>query len=127
LFYSEIQTYASLGGYLFFFYIFCIYGINVFYTEEDQNPIADEFFSEGVLITSDWLLYQKIQQNFKCPTIGFTYKQRKLYSNNGSLPFPVWQTVFSTPIETWVIFRVDAITDNQLSHIKWAYSIKYGW
>jgi hypothetical protein len=24
-----------------------------FYTEEDQNPIPDEFFSEGVLITSD--------------------------------------------------------------------------
>jgi hypothetical protein len=27
-------------------------GINFFYTE-DQNPIPDEFFSEGVLITSD--------------------------------------------------------------------------
>jgi hypothetical protein len=25
----------------------------LFYTEEDQNPIPDEFFSEGVLITSD--------------------------------------------------------------------------
>jgi hypothetical protein len=34
-------------------YIFCIYGINFVYTEEDQNPIPDEFFSEGVLITSD--------------------------------------------------------------------------
>jgi hypothetical protein len=30
-----------------------------FYTEEDQNPIPYEFFSEGVLITSDWLLFQK--------------------------------------------------------------------
>ena len=59
-----------------------------FYTEEDQNPIPDEFFSEGVLITSDW----EIQQNFKCPTTGFTCKQSQLYSNNGSLPFPVWQT-----------------------------------
>jgi hypothetical protein len=45
LFYLEIQTYASLGGYLLLC-IFCIYGINFFSTEEDQNPIPDEFFSE---------------------------------------------------------------------------------
>jgi hypothetical protein len=50
----------------------------------------------------------EIQQNFKCPTGEFTCKERQLYSSNGSLPFPVSQTVFSTPIETWVIFRVVA-------------------
>ena len=122
MFYSEIQTYASLGGYLFFGHFFVYIESTFFYTEADQNLIPGEFFSEGVLITSDW----KIQQNFKCPKIGFTCKQRQLYSNNGSLPFPVGQTVFSTPIETWVIFRVTAINDNQLSHIKWAYGIQFG-
>jgi hypothetical protein len=111
---------------IYFFDIFCIYRINFFNAEEDQNHIPDAFFSEGDLI-NDWLTsLPEIQQNFKCPTIGFTYKQRQLYSNNGSLPFPVWQTVFSTPIETWVIFRVVAINDNQLSHIKWAYIITFG-
>jgi hypothetical protein len=40
-------------------------------------------------------------------TIGFfTCKQRQLYSNNGPVPFPVCQTAFSIPIETWVIYKV---------------------
>ena len=38
---------------------------------------------------------------FKCPTIGFTCKQRQWIN-----PFPVGQTAFSIPIEIWVNYWV---------------------
>ena len=50
---------------------------------------------------SDWLLFQSYIKKFKCLTIGFTCKQRQLYSNNRSILFPVCQTAFSVPIETY--------------------------
>ena len=123
--YSEIQTYASLGGYLFFWHLLYIWNQLFLHRRRSKSYTRWIFFRGS--FNHEWLTsLPKIQQNFKCPTIGFTCKQRQLYSINGSLLFPVWQTVFSTPIETCVIFRVVAMNDNQLSHIKWAYCMKFG-
>ena len=108
MFYSEIQTYA-------------------FVLHRRTKSYTRWIFFRGSF--SQWVIdfsLPEIQQNFKCPTGEFTCKERQLYSSNGSLPFPVSQTVFSTPIETWVIFRMAAMNDNRLSHIKWAYGIKCG-
>ena len=62
---------------------------------------------------------------FKCPTIGFTCQQRQLYSDNGSVPFPVCQTGFSVPIETFVIYKMEGgdmvfnATLNNIPVISW--------
>ena len=53
---------------------------------------------------TDLLLFHLYINKFKCPTIGFTCKQRQLYSNNRGVPF-LCQTAFSLPIETWVIYH----------------------
>ena len=50
------------------------------------------FFSGSLLLINEWLtsLFQSYNKMFKCPTIGFTCKQRKLYSFNRWVPFAVF-------------------------------------
>jgi hypothetical protein len=61
------------------------------------RPRCVDVFSMEFFSINEWLtsLFQSDNTKFKCPTIGFTCKQRQLYSNNGQIDF-------SIPIETLV-------------------------
>jgi hypothetical protein len=51
-----------------------------------RNPRS----SIGTRVRTYYSLFQSYNKKFKCPTIGFTCKQRQLYSVNRSVPIAVF-------------------------------------
>lgn len=52
-------------------------------------------------------------KKFYCPTMGFTYKQRQFYSNNGPVPIADFKLISQYQYEKWVIYNI--VCQNALS------------